>query len=158
VWRGLSAVALLWLSLSAQGHRLAQSVTELEWRVDEQRLEVTHSIHLDDAIPLLINTGGVDGELGPLAQARLLYYVEQHFELTLRDAQPVELTPVGAAIDGEYLWIYQELSLPRFPENLRLNVSLLQDFHLDQQNLVNLKVGDHVQSLRFDRDHQTGAF
>lgn len=139
----------------ATAHKLQYSVSDLRWRPDAGRLEVAHSIHLDDAMALLASLGDYDGAVGVRTQAQLLLYVEQHFKLS-RDATRLVLEPVGADVEGDYLWVYQELDLPVFPSSLRVQCTLLHDYYPLQQNQVNFTVGDTVRTLRFDKDHTTG--
>ncbi len=82
----------------------------------------------------------------PAVGAELLLYVEQRFKLRIND-QLVTLTPVGAEIDGDYLYVYQELVMRNPPMTLAVENRLLHDFFPDQLNLVNWVIGDEVRTL-----------
>ena len=153
----LLTLAMLCCGPSLLAHQLRYSLTDLTWLPDSGSLQVVHSIHLDDAVELLARLGAADGNLDSAAQARAMLYVEKHFSLRLAD-EPLELEPVGAQIDGDYLWLYQEMLMPGYPEGLQVHCSILQDLFEDQQNQVNLRVGDDVRTLRFDRKHDNDAF
>ena len=131
-----------------RAHKLQYSLTDMYWRLDSGAFEVMHSLHLDDAMTLLAYLGDPNGDLTPESQAQLLLYTEQHFQLT-RNNEPLALDPVGAQIDGDYLWIYQEQNLKTYPEHLTVTCTLMHDLFPAQQNQVNLRVGDAVRTLRF---------
>ena len=142
----LGALMVLTLaSTGAWGHRLAQTMTDIEWSPDRGTLEIIHSIHLDDAMLLLAALDAPKGEWNLELEARILLYVEEHFTISAGGvALPVQ--PVGAQIRGDYLWVYQELPLSTWPEDLAVDVAMMQEFEPAQKNFVNLKIGDHVRS------------
>lgn len=162
-WRGVGCpIALLPLvvalfSASASAHQLKFTETELRWRPNQQRLEVTHTVHLDDAMALLAQIGEPAGDLDIAAEARLLHYVGQHFAVG-HHGEPVELTAVGAQIEGDYLWIYQERAMPVLLQGLEVRCDLLWDLFADAQNQVNFRVGDEVRTLRFGAGQDMGRF
>ncbi len=49
---GWVAGVVLFSCLAVHAHQLKQSVSELNWRVNDARLEVIHALHLDDAMAL----------------------------------------------------------------------------------------------------------
>lgn len=134
--------------LPAYAHKLHYTLTEMVWKPDTGGLEVTHSVHLDDAMALLARLGDPVGELSPGSQARLLLYTQQHFQLRVGTTD-LMLEPVGAQIDGDYLWVYQEQLLNNYPAGLSVQCSLLHELSTTQQNQVNLRVGEDVRTLRF---------
>ncbi len=142
---------------TADAHRLSQSMTEIDWSPDRATLEIVHSVHLDDAMLLLAQLGAPDGELDIETQAKLMLYTESHFELAQK-GQPLELEPVGAQIQGDYLWIYQERGMAQYPRELEVTVTFMHALDAAQQNQVNLRIGDHVRTLRFDVRQFTGTF
>ena len=85
----------------------------------------------------------------------LMHYLERTFSLTSGRDQ-LELVPVGAQIDGDFLWLYQEIELKRLPDQLRLSCRVMQDFSPEQVNQVNFRVGDEVRTLRLNRDRHAG--
>ena len=155
--RAFLVTAALFSGLRLEAHKIQYSLTDLLWRPDKKILEIEHSIHLDDAMVLLAHLGAPTGELDVPTQARVMLYTEQHFRLT-NEGQLRSLEPVGVQIDGDYLWIYQELPMSAYPETPSIECSLLHDVFPAQQNQVNLRIGDSVRTLRFDNSHQDGVF
>ncbi len=151
----LLGACLLLATSPGMAHRAHFSLTDMWWRVDRSTLEITHSIHLDDAMVLLASLGAPDGTLDAAVQAKLMHYLERTFSLT-SDGDPLELEPVGAQIEGDFLWLYQELELAKLPDQLQLSCQLMQDFSAEQVNQVNFRVGDEVRTLRLNRDRHAG--
>ena len=155
----LLAAAALCVASPGWAHKLKESQSEVRFRPDTRTIEVTHQLHLDDAVFLLraLQAGSGAHALGPEEQAQLLLYVEHHFELQL-NGRPIELEPVGAQFDGDLLWIYQEASNVAAPERVGAEITLLHDLFVDATNRINWIVGDEVESLELDRDRPAGEF
>ena len=142
-------LAIVWFAVVlpqfTAAHQLNYSYSELHWRVDKQVLEVTHSIHMDDAVVLLAHLGDFQARLDIESQAKLLFYVEQKFSLQLGD-EVLQLDPIGAQVDGDNLWIYQEIAMEKFPAGLVVHCTLMQDVFPTQTNQVNFTIGDEVRT------------
>ncbi|MFT7654241.1 MAG: hypothetical protein ACI9ON_000143 [Limisphaerales bacterium] len=149
-------VAILFCS-PVVGHELNYSTSELEWRLDPSRLAVTHTIHLDDAAVLLASLGDYDGTLDAQTQAKLMRYVEDHFELTLEE-RAVPLTPLGAQVDGDRLLIFQEIVLSRAPHNMSVRNTLMQQLFSRHSNQVSFLFGEKLQTLFLDASHTEDTF
>ena len=144
-------------SLRSDAHKLQYSLTDLNWRADAGTLEIVHSIHLDDAMSLLARLGAPGGDLDVATEARVMFYIEKHFKLS-QSAEELAPEAVGAQIAGDYLWIYQELALPKYPASLQVECTVLHELFPAQQNQVNLRIGDYVRTLRFDAMHNVDTF
>ncbi len=153
--RALLVGLVLLSTLPGHAHRAHFSLTDMWWRVDQGTLEITHSIHLDDAMVLLASLGAPDGTLDVAMQAKLMLYLERTFSLT-SGGDPLKLEPIGAQIDGDFLWLYQEVQLGRLPDELQLSSRLMQDFSAEQVNQINFRVGDEVRTLRLNRERHEG--
>ena len=138
--------------LAASAHKLNYTATEIVWQPDERRLEVTHSVHLDDALRLLARLGAPDGELDLTSSARLMLYMDEHFALATGEDR-LELEPMGAHIDGDVLFVYRRSAQMSLPASLEIHCRLLQDTATSLEppvNQVNWRVGDLVRSLAVD--------
>ena len=151
-------LALLILAAAAlcswvHAHRLNYTATEIVWQPDRRVLEITHSVHLDDALPLLARLGALDGELDLPTTARLMVYMDERFGLATPHGD-LALEPMGAHIDGDVLYVYRQSNRLTLPSALRIHCQLLQDLPTTQSaalvNQVNWRVGDLVRSLACD--------
>lgn len=155
-----TGVFLLLVGLPASAHRLNYTNTEIVWQPDEGVLELTHSIHLDDALQLLARLGAPAGDLDLPTTARLLVYMDEHFAVATQEAR-LELEPMGAHIDGDLLYVYRRSQQMPLPTRLDIRCSLLRDIPRPSDtpliNQVNWRIGPLVRSLACDPDRTTNA-
>jgi hypothetical protein len=130
----------------AGAHRVNHALSEIVWQPDTRVLEITHALHLDDALTLLARLGAPRGDLDLATAARLMLYLETHFELAIATG-PLQLEPMGAHIDGEALYLYQRSTPMALPQALKVRAQLLADVASFSINQVNWQVGDLVRSL-----------
>jgi len=150
--RGLGSLLLcVCLLQGASAHRLNLITTDIEWRAEGQTLDVSHRLHLEDALTLLATMDAADGVLDMEASARLLNYVEAHFALSIKSGA-VTLEPFGAHIQGDSLFVYQRATLNQPPAALEVKNLLMQDIEPAMRNQVNWRVGELVRSHSGHRD------
>jgi hypothetical protein len=97
-------VALLWHP-GARAHRDHGVWTEVLWA--ETHFEITHQLHLADALPLLEAldaNAAIDSLEG---QALIALHVAETFSLEAESAKG-SIETIGAEIDDDFLFIYQE--------------------------------------------------
>ncbi|NOX49654.1 MAG: hypothetical protein GXP16_03850 [Gammaproteobacteria bacterium] len=128
-------------------HTMQFTTTQIRWQVNTRRWEIYHALHLDDAFELLARLGDPYGKLEVETQAKVLRYVEEKFALSL-DGQILSLDPVGTQIEGDFLWIYQEYAMKKLPKKIDVRCQLLHELYPNQQNQINLVVGEEVKSGR----------
>ena len=148
--RAVMAGATAFAAVPALAHRLAR--TETDVRIAEDgTVGVTHVYHLQDAQSALFEAGLIDApDLGSLrAQARLALYTEEHFAL-LVDGRPSPLSIVGAEIEGDSVFVYQEGSVA--PGPLSVKAGMLRDLLERQINSVNVVRGGRTVTLDFKGD------
>ena len=143
-----AVLAVSLLSLPVAGHRLNHSLTEVVWHAPSRALEITHRIHLDDGVLLLARLGSLDAVLDARTMARLLAYVGDRFSL-VSEVGDLRLDPVGAEIDGDVLFVYQECAETKPPLALKAANRLLQDYVPTHVNQVNVRIGGRVWSRSF---------
>lgn len=136
----------------ASAHRLNVVTSDLQWRAESTALEVTHRLHLEDALTLLAHLGAADGVLDLESSARLLNYIERYFALTSR-AGAIQLEPFGAHVQGDTLFVYQKAELAEPPVALEVQNRLLHDIEPQVRNQVNWRVGSEVRSHDGSRDN-----
>lgn len=149
----LAAPALL-LTHQVFAHRAKLTLTSISWNDRSDMLEVEHRLHVHDALTAL---GRADPEAAPdlvalRNRAKLALLVEQDFSLTLPDGEAIALETIGAELEGDQLYVYQEAELDTAPDALIVDCRLLRRFFNDQGNHVNFKVGDKLTSLFFSGD------
>jgi len=145
---GLGIALCIVLTLAAQqtaAHRLKLTTSEIVWQAEGSALEVTHALHLDDALALLARLDSTTGSLDPVTSARLMNYLNRHFQVVTASAT-LTLEPYGAHIDGGVLYMYQRASVDSLPQALEVTNTILHDVVEGAQNQVNWRVGEIVRS------------
>lgn len=152
--RGLRAAALLCglaiATTAAHGDRERLSFSTVEWSAPAQSLDVTHRIHLHDAQQALVRAGLLtEPDLVPLInRARLALYVGQQFRIA-GEKSDIDLDTLGAEIEGNYVYIYQQAEMDAAPDALYVQCNILRTVFSDQSNHVNVKLSETVQTLTF---------
>lgn len=157
------AVLLCVLALSthpALAHRLGGVDSEIVWRPDSGVFEITHRLHIDDALALFEQLGNRSGDLDLLTSAKVFHYTNLNFALATA-AGALSLEPMGAHFEGSQFYIYQQAEPERLPTALQVSNSLLRapDSRRERvdakdrpselmatDNRVNWRVGDIVRS------------
>jgi len=144
-------ISAVLLSQHAFAHRLNLITSDIEWRADEQTLDVSHRLHLEDALGLLATLGAKDGLLDLEASARLLNYIDKRFALSTNQGA-LTLEPFGAHLQGDSLFVYQRVALRQPPEALEVNNRLMHDIEPAMKTQVNWRIGEVVRSHSGHRD------
>ncbi|GHF23926.1 hypothetical protein GCM10017044_18120 [Kordiimonas sediminis] len=152
-----SVLILMQFSITgAHAHRTQMSITTLEYlpAAAGMTIEITHKIHYHDAQEaLLLSDQGATGmsvmELE--AQARFALYTSQNFSLW-HDNAKTDVTLIGAEVDGDYIYIYQEATLETAPQTITVDCYILRDVFGSFGNHVNIRRGRNVQTLIFQGD------
>ncbi|MEE9347004.1 MAG: DUF6702 family protein [Robiginitomaculum sp.] len=150
---GLAAATAL-LPLPAMAHRQKLTFTDVRYNGDEQLLEISHRIHLDDAQDAMAIEGITDAPdlTGLRARALFALYVEDQFSIKTAGG-PIALELLGAQIEGHYIYVYQQaemLSAPASP--LLIKCEILRALYAGQTNHVNIELGDSVKTLTFSKN------
>jgi hypothetical protein len=137
-------------SAPAYAHRLARTETEVRISPDGT-VSVIHVYHLQDAQSALFHAGLIDQpDLSSLrARAKLALYTEQRFAIAASDIN-AELEIIGADIEGDSVYIYQEGQIGDGP--LSVDARMLRDLIKTQSNSVNIVRGRQTVTLDFSGD------
>ena len=60
------------------------------------------------------------------------------------------LNYIGEEVDGQFLWVYQEMAAVMNVASMTIVNMALRDVWSDQSNLVNIERDDRIYSLTFD--------
>lgn len=139
-----------------QAHQMNTAITRILFNERTGNIEIMHRFYLHDAEHALRKIAGRQvhllDDLG--AQQQFARYVGAHFALGLGAAVPAPLISVGQEVEGKFIWVYQELPIPKRIPTLWFRFDALQDHWPEQVNQINLEGLGAVRSLRFTRDHQ----
>ncbi len=139
-------------SNSAFAHREKTIFTTIQFNPRTSMLEVMHRTFAHDVEHTLGSTlrarGGIDNIE---AQAWLALELSDAFTLWEADTEtPMALEVIGAELEGEFFWIYQEVPIAAMPDVLRVRHLMLRNHWPDMSNFVNVKYGSDVVSALFE--------
>ena len=133
------------LLLPAARHDFHISKGLIEYKADEQSLQMTFHVFIDDLEKALEQSGAPKLYLGTERESAraddyLKQYLQKHFQLTL-NGKPVTYTFLGKEIskDLSAFWLYLEAKPVSVPQRLHVRYDVLTEVYADQKNLVNLK-------------------
>lgn len=162
LWPLLAIVAIA-VAGTTHAHQQKAAVTRILFNPNTNNIEVMHRFVLHDAEHAAGLIFGQEQRLMESAESRELFssYVQNRFAIEATygdgDSAPLQLIYVGVEIDGQYLWVYQEIGNERTINAMTIVNSALLDVWPDQLNLVNIERNGQVVSLNFtqDRDVQS---
>lgn len=146
---GVFGAGLIWAP-QALAHRAQTVLSTVTWNVATSTLDVMHRLHGHDAeVCLALKAGVPQMDITVLrTQAQLMIYIEETFALT-DGARRLELSPLGAEMQGEAILMFQECKLTAAPRNLAIENRILRDVFENQTNLVNVKLAQRTRTLLF---------
>lgn len=137
--------ALLFMAVCAptMAHRQHHVWTEIHRSESTHSIEVSHRIHLSDALSVLQRASQAVASL-PVesieALAHIALYVDQHFSLEAAcpgtEVQQVDL--IGAGIADDFVYVYQEVTLKGQLHELVFSNTMLHDIEPYAVGFVNI--------------------
>lgn len=149
---GLSSCALstaFWTSAFAHKQRL--SLTRIDWNERSKTLDIIHSFHVHEAENTLYDSGVIRypdlTKLKP--RARLALYTSERFSLSQNGSAVLKLDIIGAEIDGQSVYVYQQIALNEPPKRLIVSNTIFRELVKDQINNVDVNIDGEIKSLQF---------
>lgn len=144
---GLLALMLCWPTASVSAHRGSAAWTDIVWR--EDHFQITHRLHAADALRINRHMGG-SGELERLEDlAMLALYVDARFLLLNLPSEQSNLITLGAELDDDFAFIYQEWHPEALPETFpAINNGLLIDLIPEAQQFTRIETPKGIEERR----------
>ena len=141
---------------TGEAHQQKNAVTRILFNENTGNIEVMHRFFIHDAEHA---AGLIFGERQMLAESResrelFSSYVINRFsiEASFREgnSEVLDLSYVGEEVDGQFLWVYQEVPAQDDITAFTIVNLTLRDVWSDQSNLVNIERDGRIYSLTFD--------
>jgi len=141
---------------NGEAHQQKNAVTRILFNENTGNIEVMHRFFIHDAEHA---AGLIFGERQMLAESResrelFSSYVINRFsiEASFREgnSEVLGLSYVGEEVDGQFLWVYQEILAQDDITGFAIVNLMLRDIWSDQSNLVNIERDGRIYSLTFD--------
>jgi hypothetical protein len=145
------AAAAAAFAAPARAHRQHTALSDVSWNPREGRIEIVHRAFAHDVEVAVARAFRRPG--APLQSdedlARAALYVEERFAAAASEGEDLALATVGAELEGEFVYIYQEVQIPEPPQQLGVKNLILGDAFSDQVNFVNVDLWDDMRTLIF---------
>ena len=151
----VSVLALLLLTTASNAHQQKSALTRVLFNSNTGNIEVMHRFYLHDAEHAASLIFGQRQELLESAESRQLFssYVMNRFSIEASfangDIAELALQYVGEEVDGQFMWVYQEIPQSSEISAMTIVNLALRDVWSDQSNLVNIEKDGAVFSLTF---------
>ena len=141
---------------TAEAHQQKNAVTQILFNENTGNIEVMHRFFIHDAEHA---AGLIFGERQILAESResrelFSSYVINRFSIEASyrkgNSEVLGLSYVGAEVDGQFLWVYQEIPAQEGIMAFTIENLALRDVWSDQSHLVNIERDGRIYSLTFD--------
>lgn len=137
---------------SAHAHQKKEALTEILFNTRSGNLEVMHRFLLHDAehaVKVLQNPNA-DIIADEITREQFAQYAVERFTLLGDDGDTLKLQYVGYELDSAFIWVYQEVTLPEQLHSLGVIHNALRDIWPEQNNLVNIRRDNTIQTLNFN--------
>ena len=147
----------LMLTSAASAHQLKAAITTVLFNDRTNNIEVMHRFYLHDAehavSHLFAKSPGRHNHADLISdketQNTFADYVDKQFKLETLSNKKLTLKPVGHQLDGQFFWVYQEITIPDSAKGLRMSHGALRDLWPAQVNMVNVEGKGKVKTLTF---------
>jgi hypothetical protein len=147
---------LLFSSFSLKDHETYLSVTEIEYKPEQQSLQIISRVFIDDMENVLSKRYQEEVSLSYKKDLKthknlLQKYFSKKLVVNI-EGKPVELKLLGSKFDADQIVIFLEgLDIKTF-KKVKVENLLLTDLFDDQKNIVHVKEGDKIESMLLVKD------
>lgn len=152
--RHLSPYLLVLLIIAtnlAYSHQQKEAYTSLLFNLNTKNLEASHRFYSHDAEHVLAHlfNNRIDIIGDGNSRKQFAYYIQDRFQLQNDQHEKLPLEYVGYEVEGKYLWVYQETSIPPELKALDIKMDALIEVWPQQVHHVNVEKDGIVRSVRF---------
>ncbi|WP_425466813.1 DUF6702 family protein [Parashewanella tropica] len=150
----LFLVFLMMLASPVLAHQQKAAETTVLFNKRTQLIEVMHRFYLHDtehAVQDLFDKNADIISSKKTQQQFADYVAKQFFARTLQD-KSLTLNNVGYEVEGKFFWVYQEVTLPKNLQGIKLYNGSLRELWPTQINMVNIEGKGKVRTLYFSKN------
>ena len=157
---GLLLILLTLFTLESLAHQQKTSVTRILFNSNTGNIEIMHRFYVHDAEHAATMIFGERQTLLESAESRQVFgsYVINRFAIEATYAsgktEQLDLQYVGEEVDGQFLWVYQELVDDEPIVAMTIVNLALRDVWPEQANLVSIEKDGKIYSLEFTGDDE----
>ena len=151
----MAFVLFLGIHSDSLAHVQKTAVTRILFNANTSNIEIMHRFLVHDAEHAANLIFGERQSLLESDESRELFssYVMNRFAIEARyvggERALLDLDYVGSEVDGQFLWVYQEIADNQPIAAMSIVHAVLRDIWPDQANMVNIEKADAIQTLNF---------
>ena len=148
--------AVAWFAAAACDYAIAHqqkaAITNVSYNPRSDSIEVVHRFYIHDAehAMQLLHDPKASIVSDENVQKVFADYVADQFSLRLESGEELELDLIGYELERAFIYVYQESPGRLGTNSIRLSFSALHDIWPDQSNMVNVEIGDCLETVVFD--------
>ncbi|SHF49088.1 hypothetical protein SAMN05444483_101313 [Salegentibacter echinorum] len=140
-------------------HEFYLSVTEIEYKAEQESLQIITRVFIDDFQKVLNERYQADLQLSEEAEKgavkeKITKYLAQKLKIKI-GGEDLQLNYLGKEYDADQLILYIEVENVAAFNAIEVSNGILTDLFDDQKNVVHVKVNDKTKSLLLLREQQT---
>jgi len=150
-------IVTILVAASVSAHQLKVSISSVTFVTRNSTVEVIHRFYSHDAEHALSSLTGHHVDILQDGQAQQVFgrYVSEHFQLSGEAGAELPLSLVGVELEGDFIWVYQEMPIPKPLNELSVSNSVLLDVMPGQVNTVNVECAGELDTLVFSEKLRT---
>lgn len=144
-------------------HKFYVSVTNVGYSEQEDALQITSRVFIDDMDALMKERYDIDTQLdtereSPLAEEYLEKYLRSKFVVEV-NGEPISYTYIGKKYDIDVIVFYIEIPELNYPEvrSIQIQNEMLTDLYDEQQNIVHFKIKGKKKSFVLMKENTKGV-
>ena len=135
---------------SISSHKYYVSLTQIEYNVKENSLEIIINVDMDDLEFTLNKDYDIDLKLtsnNELVNANTYFekYLKENLKINI-DHEKREFNYLGKEYEGDLIYFYLEIKNISMPSSFQITNELLLKYFKDQQNIVKAKIESKTRS------------
>ena len=143
-------ISALLCSTAALSHRAPSLNSTISWNERSQHLEITHQIHQHDAQAMLEHIQTNSEDLSSLEhRAHIALLMNKHFYIGNTNDQPLPTKTIGAKLEADYIFVYQELEKPA-DKNAIIDITLHTLFSHAYTSTLRIHTPMGIKSYQFN--------
>jgi len=134
-------------------HPVHVSVTNLDYKPDENKMEISIKVFKKDLQLLFVHLNQIkinfdDPESVNENQKRIDTYFSSHFKIG--SSPEFFLIFKDSKLDNEWIWFYYDVKLDKPIKEIEIENTILLDLYFDQKNMLILSMGEKEEGYIFN--------
>ena len=137
-------------------HKFYISLIKVEFKAEQEAVQITMRIFIDDLQKVINETNNIDIELAVKNEVKnydelIIKYIEDNFYVTINSTN-TSYNYLGKEYDNDIVYLYLEITNIKKIKNIEVNDTMLMDYFPTQKNIIKLKANNSKKTLFLTKD------